>query len=79
MHFAVKMLTPWQRLPNNLFACLSAYGFSLKRPLRALALLWALPIFWDNLTGMPNGCINSAHAFKFALFPLRDVNTTRLM
>ena len=50
-HFAVKMLTPWQRLPNNLFACLSAYGFSLKRPLRALALLWALPmlIFWVNI------------------------------
>jgi hypothetical protein len=50
-HFAVKMLTPWQRLPNNLFACLSAYGFSLKRPLCALALLWALPmlIFWVNI------------------------------
>ena len=50
-HFAVKMLTPWQRLPNNLFACLSAYGFSLKRPLRALALLWALlmVIFWVNV------------------------------
>jgi hypothetical protein len=50
-HFAVKMLTPWQRLPNNLFACLSAYGFSLKRPLGALALLWALPmlIFWVNI------------------------------
>ena len=51
MHFAVKMLSPWQRLPNNLFACLSAYGFSLKRPLCALALLWALPmlIFWVNI------------------------------
>ena len=51
MHFAGKMLSPWQRLPNNLFACLSAYGFSLKRPLGALALLWALPmlIFWVNI------------------------------
>jgi hypothetical protein len=51
MHFAGKMLSPWQRLPNNLFACLSAYGFSLKRPLSALAFLWALPmaIFWVNI------------------------------
>jgi hypothetical protein len=58
------MLSPWQRLPNQLFACLSAYGFSLKRPLRALGILWFFPALIYAFWLICLGCVDCSGSLQ---------------